>query len=106
MVLIVACCTALGLRDTSGSLRANPESIVLPENLLFAGIIKELGFGVCLINPPGHVAVGVLGSEEILGTYYTLNGKRYYYCETTGSNWEIGDCPDEFKNVEATLIEL
>ena len=73
---------------------------------LFAGILKGLNYGSCLINPPNHVAVGVLGSEELQGVYYELDGKRYYYCETTGSGWEIGDCPDEFLNESATLIKL
>jgi len=75
-------------------------------SFLFAGIIKELNYGVCLVNPPGHVAVGILGSETLPGIYYELDGKRYYYCETTGSGWEIGDCPDEYLNKEAVLIEL
>lgn len=75
-------------------------------SFLFAGIIKELDYGVCLISPPGHVAVGVLGSDTLSGTYYELDGKRYYYCETTGSGYEIGDCPDEFKNESAKLIKL
>jgi hypothetical protein len=75
-------------------------------SFLFAGILKELNYGVCLINPPGHVAVGVLGSETLPGTYYELDGKRYYYCETTGSGFEIGDCPDEYVNESAKLIEL
>jgi hypothetical protein len=75
-------------------------------SFLFAGIVKELNYGVCLINPPGHVAVGVLGSEDLAGTYYELDGKRYYYCETTGSGWEIGECPDEFLNEKATVIKI
>lgn len=75
-------------------------------SFLFAGILKELNYGVCLINPPNHVAVGVLGSETLTGTYYELDGKRYYYCETTGSGWEIGDCPDEYLDESAKLIKL
>ena len=58
------------------------------------------------INPPDHVAVGVLGSEDLYGVSYNVNGNRYYYCETTGSGWEIGECPDEYKNETAKIIEL
>jgi len=75
-------------------------------SFLLAGILKELNYGVCLIIPSGHVAVGVLGSEALPGTYYELDGKRYYYCETTGSGFEIGECPDEHKNESAQLIKL
>ncbi len=75
-------------------------------SFLFAGIIRELNFGACLIIPPGHVAVGVSGDENIAGTYYELDGKRYYYCETTGDGWVIGDCPDEYIDESAQLIRL
>lgn len=52
------------------------------------------------------MAVGVLGSDTLPGTYYELDGKRYYYCKTTGDGWEIGDCPDEYMNESAQLIKL
>jgi hypothetical protein len=75
-------------------------------SFLFAGILKKLDYGVCLINPPGHVAVGVLSGGSLTGTYYELDGSRYYYCETTDGGWDIGDCPHKYKNEKANLIKL
>jgi|GEM_PF-1230107 len=54
-----------------------------------------MGYGVVLIKLPGHVAVGVRGGEGIYGTYYSENGEKYFYLETTSEGWKIGETPDE-----------
>ena len=41
--------------------------------------------------------MGILGSSDIPGIYWTYNDKRYYYCETTGDNFQIGELPTEFE---------
>jgi hypothetical protein len=74
-------------------------------SILFATLVAELNYGAIFINPPGHLAVGVKGSS-LLGSYYTYEGNRYYYCETTGKNWRIGDLPEEFKNVGVALYSI
>jgi hypothetical protein len=62
-------------------------------SILFATTMSILGYGVIYINPPGHLAVGILGAETLHGTYWIYNEKRYYYCETTGDGFRIGDLP-------------
>jgi hypothetical protein len=74
-------------------------------SILFATLVAELGYGVLFISPPSHVAVGVKGSS-LPGSYYTYEGNCYYYCETTGDNWRIGDLPKEYKNISATLYSI
>lgn len=74
-------------------------------SILFATIVRILDYSAILIAPPNHVAVGVLGTS-LSGTYYKYNGKNYYYCETTGSNWKIGDVPNAHKNVKAYLYPI
>ena len=64
-------------------------------SILFATLVLVLGYGAVYINPPDHLAVGVLGDEDISGTYFPYQNRRYYYCETTGTGWEIGDLPPE-----------
>jgi hypothetical protein len=64
---------------------------------LFATLVLIEGYGTVFISPPNHLAVGVLGSSDISGYYYTYNSGRYYYCETTGDNFGIGDIPSEFE---------
>jgi hypothetical protein len=47
----------------------------------------------------------VLG-DDLAGFYYTYNDKTYYYCETTGDGWEIGELPPEFKDEKAYIYEI
>jgi len=74
--------------------------------LLSAVLLREMGYGTAIIFLPGHAALGVLGSENVLGTYYLVNGKRYYYTETTGDGWPVGAVPDEFLGKSAIVIPL
>jgi hypothetical protein len=74
--------------------------------ILFATLVLIEGYGTVLIHPPNHLAVGVLGSSDIAGSYYTYNGGRYYYCETTGDGWGIGDLPSEFDGVSAYIYPI
>lgn len=73
--------------------------------ILTAAFLKEMGYGVVLVNPPGHMAVGVKCSS-CSGTYYDYNGSRYYYLETTGNNWKIGQIPPDYVNKEVRIIPL
>ena len=74
--------------------------------ILTASILKEMNYGVVLLRLPGHVAVGVKGGEGIYGTYWTYQGDRFFYLETTGENWEIGEIPDQYKSEKATIIPI
>jgi len=73
--------------------------------ILFATLTLIMGYGTVYINPPNHYAVGVLG-DDLIGSYYTYNGGDYYYCETTGDGWEIGQSPSEYRNTEAYIYEI
>lgn len=64
-------------------------------SVLYAGLVRALGFDAILINPPRHMAVGV-AQDAPLGTYATHDGDRYYYAETTGEGWSIGTVPPVF----------
>jgi hypothetical protein len=74
-------------------------------SILFATLTLIMGYGAVYINPPEHCAVGVLG-DNLVGSYYTYNNKTYYYCETTGDGWEIGQIPSEFKDEKAYIYEI
>lgn len=75
-------------------------------SILLASLYREMGYGVVLLRLSGHMAVGVKGSSNISGTYYDCNGTRYYYVETTGNNYKIGQIPDEYKDKKAKLLFL
>ena len=72
---------------------------------LFATLTLSLGYGAVLINPPDHLAVGVLG-DNLQGTYWTYQNQTYYYAETTGIGFKVGDLPDEFKGKSAYVYPI
>ena len=59
--------------------------------ILVAAILSGLGEKTILIFTPGHIALGVSGN--FTGAHVTYDGTRYYYCETTGPGWTVGDLP-------------
>ncbi|WP_435365848.1 hypothetical protein [Haloarchaeobius sp. DYHT-AS-18] len=65
--------------------------------ILLACILEAdpYGYDVVLIQPPGHMAVGLWYEHD--GAYkYRLDGRDYAYIETTGTGWGIGDIPDQY----------
>lgn len=69
--------------------------------ILFATLTLIMNYGTIYINPPNHYAVGILGENIPGGCYWTYNDKNYYYCETTGNGFKIGELPQEYKNKTA-----
>jgi len=74
--------------------------------ILLASLLRELGYGTVLIQFTDHMAVGVKGEESIRGSYYEVDGIRYYYVETTSTGWGIGDVPDQMKGQPAKILSL
>ncbi|MCW3982678.1 MAG: zinc ribbon domain-containing protein [Candidatus Bathyarchaeota archaeon] len=77
-------------------------------SILFATLTIIMGFGTIYINPTNHYAVGILGSG-LRGTYWEHpvgSNKTYYYCETTGNNFKIGQLPIEFTGKSAYLYDI
>lgn len=77
-------------------------------SILLAAILQEMGYGVILIAmwEAEHMAVGVKGDPSIVGTFYEYNGDRYYYIETTGEGWEVGEMPQSIENTSAEIQEV
>jgi len=73
---------------------------------LTASIIRAMNIDTVLILLPGHMAVGVWADCNNSGTYYKLNERCYYYIETTGENWNLGDIPDNYRYTTATLVKI
>ena len=74
-------------------------------SILTAAILSEMGYKVILLDYPNHVACGV-NIENVYGSYYLVNDEKYFYLETTGEGWKLGDMPDEFHGVSAHYSEL
>jgi hypothetical protein len=76
-------------------------------SILFATIMKIMGYDVILINPPGHMAAAVLGAKGISGWWYVqYNNNEYYICETTGTGWTMGDCPPSYQHQTLTIVPI
>jgi hypothetical protein len=75
-------------------------------SILLASILYDMGYGVALIELPGHMAVGVKGDDKLKGNYYDYSGTRYYYLETTNSGWDVGVIPDEYTNADAIVLPI
>ena len=67
---------------------------------------EPFGYGTALLLPPKHAAIGVKGGNDISGYYYEYEGTRYYYIESTGRGWNVGEIPDEYRGKEATILPI
>jgi FtsZ-binding cell division protein ZapB len=74
-------------------------------SIIAAALLHTMNYDIVLLSLPGHMAVGVY-LPGTYGSYYQNNGKNYFYLETTGEGWKIGQLPNEFKGVGAYLYEL
>jgi len=66
-----------------------------------------MGYDCAMLIVPGHAALGVAGCGDVPdGSFYNCKGKRYYYCESTGDGFKIGQMHDEFRGVEAQVYPI
>jgi len=72
--------------------------------ILATSILIGLGYDVVLLNPPGHLAFGVEGNYG--GSYIEHEGKRYFYCESTGTGWRVGQVPDPYQGTNFRVISI
>jgi len=73
--------------------------------ILVAAILDRMGHNVALLHLPGHMAVGI-ALPGATGRYYDHNGVKYFYLETTGEGWRIGDMPAEYITANAFVYPL
>lgn len=76
--------------------------------ILLAGLFHRAGIGVRLLKmiDKRHMALGVQGDDEVDGTYYEQDGEKFYYLETTGEGYEVGEIPDSMRGAEPELVEV
>jgi hypothetical protein len=61
-------------------------------SILTSALLDGMEYSTVLFNLPEHVGVGV--DVDHYGTYWHYEGVKYYYVETTGEGWEIGELPE------------
>lgn len=72
--------------------------------ILTAALLESLNYDSVLLGFPGHIAVGV--AIDTSGSYYLYDNQKYFYLETTGEGWQIGEKPEDFKDMSATIYPL
>ena len=74
--------------------------------ILAASILHEMGYDVLLVILPDHLALAVDCRDVDEGTFFTYQGRKYYFLEVSHPGWKIGQIPDEFRHSEAKLVPL
>ena len=77
-------------------------------SILVAALLDEMNYDVCLVilENEEHCAVGIAGGEGIQGTYYLVDDTKYFFLETTGTGWEIGELPSSITDSTAKIYPL
>ena len=76
------------------------------KSILYASIMKAMGYDVALVILPGHMGVGLAGVEGSTGTYIEVDGKQYYYCETTNTTYTVGVWPEGMETEYEDIIPI
>ncbi|MBI4188199.1 MAG: hypothetical protein HY529_03220 [Chloroflexi bacterium] len=76
-------------------------------SILVAAILDRMGYDVALLllRNAYHMAVGI-ALPDGFGAYYQQNGKKYFYLETTGEGWQIGEFPPSITDPRAQVYPL
>lgn len=75
-------------------------------SILSAAILQEMGYDVVLFELPEHMAIGIKCDSGHEGTSFDYGGKAYYYLETTGKDWRIGEMPEEYEGQPVKIIPV
>jgi hypothetical protein len=75
--------------------------------ILAAALLYRLEYDVVffLYQDLKHLAVGVY-MPGTGGYGWEYKGKRYYYLETTGENWALGECPPQYNTTTPGIIPI
>jgi len=74
-------------------------------SFLFASVAEAMGYDAIMVFFDDHAAVAI-ESPYASGSYYQYGGSEYYYCETTGSGWDLGEMPSSHKGQDADLVQV
>ncbi len=73
-------------------------------SILTSAFLDGMGYGAVLFSLPEHVGVGV--DVDHYGSYWLHEDVMYYYVETTGEGWEIGELPEAHQGQSATVYPI
>lgn len=73
---------------------------------LLAALLYEMDVDFILLVLPEHMAVGVHCDGVEADRYLLFQDKKYYYVETTQSNWQIGQIPEDYYDAEMEAVPI
>jgi hypothetical protein len=74
--------------------------------ILSVAILQEMGYETILLELPDHMALGIKGSPGQKGKSFEYKGSNYYYVETTGSDWQIGEIPEGYADQPVHVVPV
>ncbi|HPS89866.1 MAG TPA: hypothetical protein PLC35_07845, partial [Methanosarcina vacuolata] len=75
-------------------------------SILSVAILQEMGYDAVLLELPEHMALGIKCNNEYRGRSFEYEGSNYYYLETTGSDWQIGEVPEEYADQPVHVVPV
>jgi hypothetical protein len=73
-------------------------------SILTSALLDGMEYGSVLFHLPEHVGVGV--DVDHHGSYWLYEDVSYYYVETTGEGWGIGELPEVHQGQSATIYPI
>lgn len=75
--------------------------------ILYAVLVKELmGLDAVLLLYPGHLATAVAFTDNVVGDYVEVDGRRYLVCDPTYINSSVGDSMPQFKGGSVSVVKI
>ncbi len=82
-----------------------PYSDCEDRSILYAILVRDLlGLEVVFLNYPRHIATAVKFNTAISGSYFQIDGSRYYVCDPTYIGASIGMAMPSLQNEAATVV--
>ena len=76
-------------------------------SILFSVLMHDiLGLDVVLLHYPEHLATAVHFTEELKGTYLTLDNKTYYVSDPTYIGANVGECMPRYTKTNPQIYKL
>ncbi|RXA16803.1 hypothetical protein EQO05_13355 [Methanosarcina sp. MSH10X1] len=75
-------------------------------SILSVAILQEMGCDAVLLELPEHMALGIKCNPGQKGRSFEYEGSNYYYLETTGSDWQIGEIPEEYADQPVRVVPV
>ncbi|MDY0132006.1 MAG: hypothetical protein RBR53_04985 [Desulforegulaceae bacterium] len=84
-----------------------PYSDCEDRSALFAALVKEItGFGVLILDYPGHIATAINIPGDVKGDYISVKGKKYYVSDPTYINADVGMIMPGYENKRPSVTIL